>query len=238
MLFRNEMTELMSSLYLTHSLEVELDRDGARGNSLSDKVKSYEAKAKKQFDRRDLYDEYLDEEDFEDYESYKSYAYRAHKRELLGGRYNSLRWVAHERNQLMHQSAYLVSEFTKFKYTLKSAIEYLKGSTFAFNSYVVTLFKMIPYLIILGFWAYFIAKMDIEKWWLIAIIGAVTFGIALQVGEILENIMKMFYSLYGAVQVLATRYTILFSALLFSYLFWGQDISYIEVLIHRLKEVL
>ena len=98
MLFRNEVRELEEVLSLTKELEKALKRDGASGFSLSDKIKSYEDKSG--------YD--MDDDD-------DAYQYRQYKRTLLGGYYNQLRWVAHERNQIMHQPNYFIAEFIKFK---------------------------------------------------------------------------------------------------------------------------
>lgn len=107
MLFRNDLKELMISLMLTKYLEVELEKQGALGNSLSDKIKSYEI---------------LTEKDFTD-----AYNFREYKRKLLNGYYNDLRWASHERNQIMHKDNYYISNFTKFKRVLSKPVKYFEN---------------------------------------------------------------------------------------------------------------
>lgn len=153
MLFRNELKELTVSLYLTRELEMELDKRSIVGASLSDKIKSfdrYEMPNKSAYIRNNNNDD--DDFNYEDHNDYaidNGYLYRVYKRCLLGGRYNNLRWVAHERNQLMHQDNYFILEYWKFKRTLKSGLAYFRnGMTSKFNPVMLVTTKERFYSII------------------------------------------------------------------------------------------
>ena len=223
MFFRDELKETMETLYLTKQLEDVLKQNGARGTSLSDKIKSYQKKEEYDFD--------------------ESWEFRAYKRGLLDGRYNPLRWVAHERNQVMHQKNYLISEYAKFKYTIKDSIKYFQSrmrNTVTLESFILGFFKFFPYLFVFG-WVAFVFKDRILthdiNWVVFAIVAVFGFGILMQVGEIVSNILKIAYQLFNTLQTLFTQQKLLVVLLVLSYIFWGKDISYVEVLLERLKEL-
>jgi len=127
MFSRNALKELTIALELTKKLEDALIKDGAKGNSLSDKIKSYQ-----EYDEAEYIEEFKDvylldgEECDEETTRNLEYEFRNYKRSLLGGLYNDLRWVAHERNQLMHHVDYQINDFGKFQSTIKKAIFYFK----------------------------------------------------------------------------------------------------------------
>jgi len=119
MFFKNKLKDLIIALELTKELEDALIEDGAKGKSLSDKIKSYQK-----------YDEAAYLKAFKnksDNERELQYHFREYKRSLLGGLYNDLRWVAHERNQLMHNADYIITDFKKFQAVSKEGIAFLKG---------------------------------------------------------------------------------------------------------------
>ena len=222
MFFRDELKETMQALKLTKELEVALKKDGARGNSLSDLVKSYE--------RRDI-------DDF-----YEDYEYRAYKRELLGGRYNPLRWVAHERNQLMHQSGYLIENFLKFKYTIKDAIKYLrkkKKGGLSVESFLLKLINATPYIIAFAI-PLFLFKDKILAggnpviYIIFAIIGL---GLIIRLGELFANLLELFFTIYNFLQNMASNHKIAFYTLLLSILLWREDASIVTQIFTQLKEL-
>lgn len=223
MLFRDELKETMETLYLTKQLEDALKQNGACGTSLSDKIKYYQKKEEYDFD--------------------ESWEFRAYKRGLLDGRYNPLRWVAHERNQVMHQNNYLISEYAKFKYTIKDAIKYFQSNmkdTLTFESFVLVFFKVFPYLFVFGYvlWAFKDKIFTHDVNWLVFGIAVIFgFGILMQLGEIFSNILKIIYQLFNILQNLLTQQKILIVLLVLSYVFWGKDFSYVEVLTERFKEL-
>ena len=221
MFFRNELTETMNTLKLTQELENALKSNGAKGNSISDMVKSYQI---------------LDKEDFDE-----DYEFRAYKRELLDGRYNGLRWIAHERNQIMHQNKYLISNYTMFKYKIKDAIKYIKSGCsdiFTYESFILGLFKAVPYLVPIIFIIFaFKDKLVFEKINILTIIiGFVFLGLAIRFGELISVITNIFYDIYNFIQKIATNNKILFYTLILSYLLWDKDSSYLYLLMEKTQE--
>jgi len=224
MLFRDELKETMQALRLTQELENALKADGASGNSLSDMIKSYEI---------------LDSDDFDE-----AYEYRAYKRSLLHGRYNRLRWVAHERNQVMHQSRYLINNFTKFKYTLKDAIKYIKKggeSSLTFESLLLSFFSFIPYAIPFGI----IISIFGEKLFLgdanpiVMIVGTiVTIALSVRFGELLALLFEIFYTIFNFIQKIATQHKIIFFGFIFSYILWNKDVQMLSEIFSRLRDFL
>lgn len=223
MFFRDELKETMVALKLTQELEIALKQEGARGNSLSDMIKSYE---------------HYNQGDFNE-----PHEYRAYKRSLLHGRYNPLRWIAHERNQVMHQSRYLISNYTKFKYTIKDAIKYIKNGRTAkmtYESTVLRIFKVLPYIVPVLFLLYafrdkFFAT-DANP--LLILVGSViALGVAIRFGELLASILELLYDTYDFLQNIATNHKILFFGLVLSYLLWGKEISSFAPLLQHIKEL-
>ncbi len=143
---QTDIKMVAQALELTQKLEKALEYDGATGMSLSDKIKSYQKYEEEEFCKRYLqgYEE-LDEEEgyidgiYIDYLEYYyddneklqnelSYKFREYKRDLIGGLYNDLRWVAHERNQLMHIPNYTIENYPKFVNVIQRALGYFQGS--------------------------------------------------------------------------------------------------------------
>jgi len=139
---------LMEILFLTKKLEDILDKEGGVGTSFSDKVKSFDRydENNSTVDRSDIgykfyYSdgEYHIKEMYEDdddiytelaeYEAFKNanFLYRAYKRALISGYYNDLRWIGHERNQVMHVHKYKISEYRKFKNVSLEIIDYFEN---------------------------------------------------------------------------------------------------------------
>jgi hypothetical protein len=144
--------QLAEAIYLFSRIENLLREHGGKGESFSDLVKSFnkkihreeKLKAKKQKadkigykfyysdgeyhikeqyeDDYDIYDEFFDyEESKTQWQEYIEY-----KRELIGGFYNNLRTIGHERNQLMHQAGYNIPNFSRFKKACYQVIDYLE----------------------------------------------------------------------------------------------------------------
>ncbi len=224
MLFRDELKETMEALRLTQELENALKADGARGNSLSDMIKSYER---------------YDSDDFDE-----AYEYRAYKRGLLHGRYNPLRWVAHERNQVMHQSGYLINNFTKFKYTLRDAIKYIKKgrkNSLTFESLLLSFFTLIPYFIPFGVVAYLFGGklfMGDANPFLLIFGTIVAIALSLRFGELLAKLFELFYTIFDFIQKIATRHKLIFFALIFSYILWNKDLQMLSEIFNQLKDLL
>lgn len=222
MFFRDELKETMQALKLTKELEEALKKDGARGNSLSDLVKSYERKSIDDF--------------------YEDYEYRAYKRELLGGRYNPLRWVAHERNQLMHQSGYLIENFLKFKYTIQDAIKYLrkkKKNGLSVESFLLKLINATPYIIAFAIPLFLFKDKILDGgnpivYIIFTIIGL---GLIIRLGELFANLLELFFTIYNFLQNMASNYKIAFYTLLLSILLWREDKSIITQMLTQLKEL-
>lgn len=224
MLFRNKHKELMTTLFLTKELEDSLDKYGARGVSLSDKIKSFDKYANK-----DFYDD-TDEDSV-------AYAYREYKRNLIGGYYNSLRWVAHERNQIMHQDNYYITNYFKFKFILIDSIDLLNNggvNTFSLRRFVFSsiksLFDYLPFIIVLGIIIYMFrdSVFDIEAdlkasifYIVMALVLIVYFTQLLSdILGILTSIMNFLFLLIFKLQILITKNYVLFimsSSILFYY---------------------
>jgi uncharacterized protein YgiM (DUF1202 family) len=143
---------LAEAIYLFSRIETLLREHGGTGESFSDLVKSFnkkihreeKLKAKKQkadkigykfyyadgeYHIKDQYEyEYdIDEELFEYEESKRQWReYIEYKRGLIGGFYNNLRTIGHERNQLMHQADYHIPNFSRFKKACYQVIDYLE----------------------------------------------------------------------------------------------------------------
>ncbi|MDY0123766.1 hypothetical protein [Sulfurimonas sp.] len=218
MLFRDELKETMEVLKLTKELEDELKRVGARGASLSDKIKSFEVYSQEDFD--------------EDYE------YREYKRGLLGGRYNRLRWVAHERNQAMHQNKYLINQYLKFKYTIKDAIKYLNGKNITLESLVLDYFPVLPFLIISSYLLFNVFNNFASGKTNVILSGLlIIFGLALtfQLAALVTVVMQLLYSIYDFIQNFITTYKIGFVLFCLAFAFMGRDLSYLTILLDRAK---
>lgn len=111
---RGTVRSMSIAIYLTKELEHLLVCKGAQGFSLSDKVKSF-----------DDYEKRHKNVDLQDND--EAYAYREYKRNLLGGNYNNLRHIAHERNMFFHTDRYKIRDFGSFKFDSLVAIIYLKN---------------------------------------------------------------------------------------------------------------
>jgi len=148
--------QLAEAIFLFSRIENLLRQHGGKGESFSDLVKSFnkrlhheeKLKAHKQYADsigykfyydngeyyiKDQYDyEYGIDDELEKYERSKQEwkEYIEYKRQLIGGFYNNLRTIGHERNQLMHQSGYQIKNFARFKKSCYQVIDYLeKGKT-------------------------------------------------------------------------------------------------------------
>ena len=230
MLFRDRKKELLESLRYTHELEKELQRDGAKGMSLSDKLKSYQS---------------LQEEEFDD-----GYEFRSYKRSLLDGRYNALRWVAHERNQMMHQKGYLIPEYTKFKLTIKDGIKYLKNNkqSGGWEGTVLVLFKALPYVVTIAIVGYLLMQFSLFKnltWsdmtlWKIAGVAfavVIALGIALRAGEILAVVSETGIELYDFFVRFVTKNRVFVLVMITGFLFWHYEFSMLETLKEHLWQI-
>lgn len=231
MLFRDEKKELVESLRYTHELEKALHRDGAQGVSLSDKIKWYQK---------------LDESDFDE-----GYEFRAYKRSLLDGRYNPLRWVAHERNQMMHQKGYLIPMYPKFKLTLREGIKYLNNGHAggSWESWLLVLVKVLPYLVAFGVAGYILSKLDLfqkfswselSPWKVVGMgVGAiVALGLVLRVGEVLGGLGELGADLFDSLQRFVTKNKLFVSVMIAGYLFWHYDFATLQMLKEHLLEIL
>jgi len=133
-------------LYLVNKIELLLGLKGAIGESLSDKVKSFDNYVKVEnpdtgykfyFDEGDYHIKYDYEDDtninheLKKYIKYKNQIqeYKIYKSNLLGGYYNNLIRIAHERNQLLHIHAYDIKKLKFFKSACLKAISYLEGTS-------------------------------------------------------------------------------------------------------------
>ena len=148
--------QLAEAIFLFSRIENLLRQHGGRGESFSDLVKSFNKrlhqeerlKAKKQhadtvgykfyynggeYYIKDQYEyEYGIEDELEKYERSKQEwrEYIEYKRQLIGGFYNNLRTIGHERNQLLHRADYNIKNFARFKKACFQVIDYLeKGKT-------------------------------------------------------------------------------------------------------------
>ena len=197
MLFRNEFHELLIVLKLTKNLEETLKKDNAEGVSLSDKIKSYDKMAKTNSSMENTYE------------------YRKYKRELLGGYYNTLRWIAHERNQMMHQKNYFIFDFLKFTLSIKNAEYYIKNKkkkllVVLFDILVLLFFLSVCAVIAYNVFKYYDIdlKFDLGSIIMSAMAGFIAFiGIAifLQALNILNEIRKIFLSVYYRINVFFTN---------------------------------
>lgn len=148
--------ELSELLYLFSKIENLLDKQGATGTSLSDKVKSFDTFEKielpehmkdigykfyfkdNRYNIKDTYeyDDNIDEER-ELYQRFKfqKTAYYNYRERLLGGHFNNLIRIAHERNQLLHICQYDIDDYKAFIKACLSVINYLEqDGTKAFYS--------------------------------------------------------------------------------------------------------
>lgn len=210
MFFRDELKETMETLKLTRELELSLKKNFAHGNSLSDMIKSYE---------------YINKNEFEE-----EYEFRAYKRSLLDGRYNPLRWVAHERNQVMHKSDYLIGNYLKFKYTIKDASEYFNSGRIkkiTKEYLLLSFFKYIPYFApLLALILFNGDKISLEKFnfsfsgiLIGTIVTIFVLAFFIRIGEILSVILDIFYNIYNTLQFIATKKKFIFLLLILSYFF-------------------
>jgi hypothetical protein len=236
---RNELKELMITLHLTKDLEDTLEQRQVKGASLSDKIKSFET---------------LTQKDFEDEED-EGYSYRQYKRNLIGGYYNDLRWVAHERNQMMHKDGYTIAKFSHFQRTILYALEYLnpnyndafktkKKRNFVYTFYEQPLylmhyfiFNILPFLIPVLF-SLLLAYDKIPTYDYTQIGTYILFGIWIFVvivaGRlietfflIIENILSKFFEIFAILFHLLLIYKVTLSLLLLSYLFWDTKLEFL-----------
>lgn len=143
---------LAEALYLFNTIENLLRRDGAKGESFSDLVKSYDHyqshpdfKACRGFIEQLGNNFYYSREDGEYYikddaqvelhepelEYYrrcreKIKKYYQDRDKLMDGFYNNLRTIGHERNQLLHIHGYTIKNFSRFKKACFQVIRYLE----------------------------------------------------------------------------------------------------------------
>ncbi len=230
MLFRDGKKELLESLYYTHQLEKELQRDGARGVSLSDKIKSYQT---------------LQEGDFDE-----GYEFRAYKRSLLDGRYNALRWVAHERNQMMHQKGYLIPKYAKFKLTIKDGIKYLKNNKLGggWEGVVLALLKALPYIVAIAIVGYLLMQLSLFKdltwsdmtlWKIAGAIFAVVIalGLAVRAGEILAGLSEIGIEVFDFFVRFVTKNRVFVLVMIAVFLFWNYEFTMLETLKEHLWQI-
>lgn len=230
MLFRDGKKELLESLCYTHKLEKELQRDGARGVSLSDKIKSYQT---------------LQEEDFNE-----GYEFRAYKRSLLDGRYNALRWVAHERNQMMHQKGYLIPKYAKFKLTIKDGIKYLKNNKLGggWEGVVLALLKALPYIVAIAVVGYLFMQLSLFKdftwndmtlWKIAGAIFAVVIalGFAVRAGEILAGLSEIGIEVFDFFVRFVTKNRVFVLVMIAGFLFWNYEFTMLETLKEHLWQI-
>jgi len=136
-------------LYLTSKIEKLLDSKGAKVEGLTAKVRFFDNFEKvensEEYNKighkfyfkdgnyfiKEEYEFDLDiEESLEAYEEYKNqnYYYRIYKRDLLGGHFNNLVRIAHERNQLFHIHDYTINNYPDFFKAALETIHYLENS--------------------------------------------------------------------------------------------------------------
>jgi len=244
--FKNHFKELIIALDLTKQLEDALIQDGAQGHSLSDKIKWYQ-----EYDEDGFINAFGENGD--DINEL-SYQFRAYKRSLMGGMYNDLRWIAHERNQIMHFPDYTITEFSKFKSVTKRAIAYLqaKAPKRDLLALFVTVLKIVTVGAVIAFvlyfeWSFFRHYIDTfqesivkdfhaKKWTDLAIRTAASFlllGLALRlvmmVVDLLGSLSLLSYHMIKS--VFRYWYWILFFFLI--YLLWDKDVSYITTLYEK-----
>lgn len=248
MLSRNRLKELIIALDLTKQLEDELIKDGAQGNSLSDKIKSYQ-----QYDEDEFIKMHKDELDNVEDEEELKYQFRVYKRSLLDGRYNDLRWVAHERNQMMHFADYEIKDFSKFQSVTKDAISYFQNSVQK-STFLSQLINFITFttitLIVIGalylIWNFFgeyiqsyahslVDNFQKKNW--IGLLFQLGFGIffiyiAIQVLRICAYIIIIAFGLlfniyFGMIELLSKQWLLLV-LLVLSYFLWDKDVSYLK----------
>ena len=144
--------QLAEAIFLFSRIENLLRQHGGKGESFSDLVKSFNKrlyqeerlKANKEYANTIGYKFYYDDgeyyvkdqyeyengikDELEKYESSKQdwREYIEYKGQLIGGFYNNLRTIGHERNQLMHQADYNIKNFSRFKKACYQVINYLE----------------------------------------------------------------------------------------------------------------
>jgi len=207
MILRNSFTELVKVLYYTKNLEEALANIHPEATSLSDKIKAFQE---------------FDESDFEE-----DYEFRQYKRSLLGGHYNNLRWIAHERNQIMHKKGYILSEYLRFQLAVFGALYYFRKASIWMALYWL-FFSFLPLLLWLGLMYYFFPFDDFisnikDGNYAMPIISSLAslfaLGIVIRFTEFMQNILIFFDKL----RTFTMKYNIFlfFGALI--YLLW--DIS-------------
>jgi len=248
MLFRNRLKELVIALDLTKQLENELIKDGATGNSFSDKIKSYQKYDKEEFIKlykRNFNDEFSKSNTKEEL----SYKFREYKRSLLDGRYNDLRWVAHERNQIMHCPNYTIGDFSKFQSVSKDAIEYfqkIKQKTNIFSKIINFLLIIVIFIGLLGIlyflWHFLGEYIDslVESFksenWIIFVfrsgLGIIILYTMVQIliiiGYSIVFSLSLFFGIYFLFIELLSRYWFFLLLLVLSYFLWDKDVSYLK----------
>lgn len=136
--------QIREVIFLTRTLEILMEKDGATGFSFSDKVKSYDNEEDRedlsyiahkfyrdrddgQYYRKDTYDDdYSD--DVDEYEELQKYRrFKQHKDYLIGGHYRDLISIGHERNQMMHIDGYVMSGFYSFTLKAEKSIKYFQN---------------------------------------------------------------------------------------------------------------
>jgi hypothetical protein len=151
-----EDKQIAEVLYLINRIEELMVKDGAKGESFSDKVKSFDdfEELYPDIDRSAIgYKFYYKDGTFHikdqyDYESgihgelreyieFKTYRKRryAYREKLLRGQYHTLRIIGHERNQLMHIYNYKISNYKKFIKACNEIITYFEsaGEDYSWN---------------------------------------------------------------------------------------------------------
>jgi len=249
MFFRNQFKELIVALDLTKSLEDALIKDGATGSSLSDKIKSYQ-----EYDEEEYIEAFGEEGDDIDE---LSYAFREYKRSLLGGLYNDLRWVAHERNQVMHFPNYLIEDFAAFKRVSQDAIAYFGGQGYkkrflAQISYFLKILLIIAIVATVVYfeWSFFgkylqniptEVMQDIHsKDWIglamRAFLSFVIIALAFQLIALAVEILNLLLQLFSLLVLFMLRYWYIIIVAVLSALLWNKDPSYLhELYMHCLK---
>jgi len=143
---------LAEAIFLFSCIEKLLRQHGGEGDSFSDLVKSFNKlfhteeslKEDKQYADKIGYKFYYDgnsyhikdqyeyeydiEEELEKYGDIKKKwkEYLEYKRQLIGGLYNNLRTIGHERNQVMHRVDYTIKNFSRFKRACFQVIDYFE----------------------------------------------------------------------------------------------------------------
>ena len=216
MFFRNELKELMITLKLTKELENQLIKDDVKGISLSDKIKSYE---------KYCLDDFRDDNDYDKYQGYRNY-----KKKLLNGNYNNLRWIAHERNQLMHQTNYLIPEFLKFKSVLTKSIKDFKNAKYSNvileKVFLSTLmFRVILFLMTVVFisYTYYDKYVSNESIFTVVISNFLFFMGTLSIGILSIIITNIIFFSYGFIQRYTSKNKLELFFILLSIIFWNID---------------